>query len=85
MRAISRLLGRRCGGSTGTNFWACIVLIAEMLRRGERGSIVTLLCDPGERYLGSLYDDRRLAACGLDLQPCAAALDVFLATGQFTA
>jgi cysteine synthase A len=82
MRAISRILGRRCGGSTGTNVWACAVLIAEMLRRGEKGSVVTLLCDPGERYLGSLYDDAWLAARGLDPAPWAALLDAFLATGR---
>ncbi len=82
MRAISRVLGRRCGGSTGTNVWACAILIAEMLRRGERGSVVSLLCDPGERYLGSLYDDAWLAARGLDLGPWAASLDTFLATGR---
>ena len=82
MRALSRLLGRRCGGSTGTNFWACAVLIAEMLHRGEQGSVVTLLCDPGERYLGSLYDDAWLAAHGFDLEPWAGRLDAFLTTGH---
>ena len=82
MRAISRILGRRCGGSTGTNVWACAIVIAEMLRRGERGSVVTLLCDPGERYLGSLYDDSWLAARGLDPAPWAARLDTFLTTGR---
>ena len=47
MRALSRHLGRRVGGSTGTNLWACARIISEMVRAGQRGSIVTLLCDGG--------------------------------------
>jgi cysteine synthase len=56
MQVISQRLDRRCGGSTGTNIWACIKLIKEMLARDEQGSIVTLLCDSGERYRSTYYD-----------------------------
>ncbi len=57
MQVISQRLGRRCGGSTGTNIWACLTLMREMMARGEQGSIVTLLCDSGERYASTYYDD----------------------------
>jgi cysteine synthase A len=57
MRALSDALGRRVGGSTGTNLWACARLIEEMAARGDTGSIVTLLCDGGERYDCTYYDD----------------------------
>ena len=57
MRLISERLGRGCGGSTGTNIWACGVLIAEMVRRGESGSIVTILCDGGDRYADTCFSD----------------------------
>ena len=50
MRAPSARLGGRVGGSTGTNVWACPTLIEEMAAAGEHGSVVTLLCDGGERY-----------------------------------
>jgi cysteine synthase A len=43
MRALSARLGRRVGGSTGTNLWACARLVEEMRAAGETGSIVTLL------------------------------------------
>ena len=33
-RALSRRIGRLCGGSTGTNMIACIALIREMAARG---------------------------------------------------
>ncbi|NWK94593.1 cysteine synthase [Sphingobium lactosutens] len=57
MRALSQSLGRRVGGSTGTNLWACATLIKEMSAAGETGSVVTLLCDGGERYGCTYYND----------------------------
>ena len=69
MRALSRLLGRRVGGSTGTNIWAVAKLIEEMAAAGQTGSIVTLLCDGGERYAQTYYDDTWLTARGLAWHP----------------
>ena len=45
------------GGSAGTNLWGALRLAAEMRRTNVRGSIVTLLCDSGERYGNTYYDD----------------------------
>jgi cysteine synthase len=56
MQALSNLLGRKVGPSTGTNFYAMLTLAQEMLARGETGSILSLLCDSGERYLPTYYD-----------------------------
>jgi cysteine synthase len=72
MRALSAALGRRVGGSTGTSIWACMQLIEEMAARREAGSIVTLLCDGGERYAQTYYDDAWLAGCGIEWRPAAA-------------
>jgi cysteine synthase A len=66
MRALADRLGRRVGGSTGTNLWACAILIEEMANAGETGAVVTLLCDGGERYAATYYDDAWLAAKGLE-------------------
>lgn len=60
-------LGRRYGGSSGTNFVACLRLAAGMRERGERGAIVSLLCDRGERYAETLFDREWLARHGLDI------------------
>lgn len=79
MRAISEILGRRVGGSTGTNIWACLVIIEEMAARREEGSVVTLLCDGGERYAHTYYDERWLAERGIDFR--AAAQQVLLKLG----
>ncbi|MDO8361879.1 MAG: PLP-dependent cysteine synthase family protein [Actinomycetota bacterium] len=56
MQRLSALLGRRVGPSTGTNFVAVLQLAEEMLAAGNRGSILSLICDSGERYLTSYYD-----------------------------
>jgi hypothetical protein len=53
MRALSCRLGSRVGRSTGTNLVACAELIEDMAAKGERGSIVTILCDGGERATGA--------------------------------
>ncbi|MES2413277.1 MAG: PLP-dependent cysteine synthase family protein [Pseudomonadota bacterium] len=56
MHSLSGVLGRKVGPSTGTNFVAILALAHEMLARGEQGSILSLLCDSGERYLPTYYN-----------------------------
>ncbi|MBT0571455.1 PLP-dependent cysteine synthase family protein [Curvibacter sp. CHRR-16] len=56
MRELSTLLGRRVGPSTGTNFAVMLELAHEMRACGQRGSIVSLLCDAGERYAQTYHD-----------------------------
>ena len=56
MRVLSAMLGRRVGPSTGTNFVAMLTLASEMRERGEQGSILSLLCDAGERYLPTYFN-----------------------------
>ena len=63
---LSARLGRRVGPSTGTNFAGALHLAREMAARGEAGSIVTLICDAGERYHDTLFAPDWLAAQGLD-------------------
>lgn len=85
MRWTRAVSGREVGGSTGTNMWGAAELIAEMLARGERGSVVTLICDGAERYTGTYGSDAWLEAQGLDIEPYLAALDDFLKTGKMPA
>jgi cysteine synthase len=83
MRHLERVTGRRAGGSTGTNLWGAFGLIAEMLAAGRTGSVVTLLCDGGERYAHTYYSDEWLADRGLDLAPHAETLRRFTETGEW--
>lgn len=78
MRWCSDVLGRLVGGSTGTAVWGALALAGQMRRNGASGSIVTLICDGGERYRNTYYDDRWLSDAGLDLAPHLATLETFL-------
>ncbi|MFE3193779.1 PLP-dependent cysteine synthase family protein [Nocardia sp. NPDC059240] len=82
---LERLLGRRCGGSTGTGVWASFQVISDMLARGEKGSVVTLLCDPGERYLDKYYSETWLIEQGIVTAPYTGRLEHFLLTGNLSA
>ena len=73
-RFLRERTGTWAGGSTGTNLWGVCQLAARMLAEGRRGSIVSLICDGGERYRHSYDDDAWLAAQGLDLAPYTATL-----------
>ena len=42
---------------------------AELRAQGRSASIVTLLCDGGERYARTYFDDGWLAEQGIDLGP----------------
>ncbi len=83
IRFLEGWLGRKCGGSTGTNLIGSVQLLSEMRRRGERGSVVTLLCDGGERYRDSYYNDAWLAEQGLDIEPWLVALQAWAETGDW--
>ena len=65
MNILTSLINKRVGGSTGTNFWGVLQLAQEMRAKNESGSIVTLICDSGERYLNTYYNEEWLKANGL--------------------
>jgi cysteine synthase len=83
MRLVHERTGRSVGGSTGTNVWGAFALVAEMLARGEQGSVVTLICDGGDRYAGTYYSDEWVGDQGLELAPYREALETFLEVGTF--
>lgn len=72
MRYLAARFGRRVGGSTGTNFVGVLYLAERMAAAGEQGAIVSLLCDSGERYGNTYYDDAWYRAQGIPVaQPDA--------------
>ncbi|PYI68816.1 cysteine synthase [Arthrobacter livingstonensis] len=81
MMHFGELTGLHAGPSTGTNLWGVWPLVARMLAEGEQGSIVTLMCDGGERYAGSYNSPAWLAEKGLDPEPHLATIREFFATG----
>ncbi len=79
---LEGILGRKAGASTGTNLYGALQLACEMKRKGETGSIVTLLCDSGERYLDTYYNADWVAKNIGDLSQYLAKLEVFSRTGE---
>lgn len=79
---LEKILGRKVGASTGTNLYGVLQIASEMKARGETGSIVTLLCDSGERYLDTYYNSDWVKQNIGDLQPYLTNLETFEATGQ---
>ncbi|WP_199431017.1 PLP-dependent cysteine synthase family protein [Qaidamihabitans albus] len=85
IRFLRERTGYWAGGSTGTNLHGAFRLISRMLAEGQTGSVVTLLCDGGDRYANTYYSDRWIAEHGLDLGPHLTALADFFETGAFPA
>ena len=83
---LSRQLGRRVGGSTGSNFIGALWAAEQMRQEGISGSIVTLICDSGERYSDTYFNEQWLTANELVIAPHVVDLEaalggVDLATG----
>ena len=81
MRHLREHAGLHAGPSTGTNLWGAWQLIAGMIAEGRRGSVVTLMCDAGDRYAGNYYNAEWLAAHDLDPEPHEAVLRGFFESG----
>ncbi|WP_394247405.1 PLP-dependent cysteine synthase family protein [Vibrio profundi] len=78
---LEKILGRKVGASTGTNMYGVLQLASEMKSRGETGSIVTLLCDSGERYLDTYFNPQWVQDNIGDLQAYESLLESFEKTG----
>jgi cysteine synthase A len=83
MRFVLEMTGRSVGGSTGTNVWGALSIVAEMLAAGRRGSVVTLVCDSGERYRQTYGSDDWLVQHNLVVRPYTATLRRFVSTGDW--
>jgi cysteine synthase len=79
MRLLSGLLGRRVGPSTGTNFVAMLELAAKMKATKQMGSLLSLICDAGERYLPTYHNEAWVNDCMGDCQAAQNQLTALLA------
>lgn len=82
VHVLEELIGRKAGASTGTGLWAAFHVMSEMSRQGRDGSVVGLLCDPGDRYIDKYYSADWLAAQGIDIEPYRTCLRGFLESGH---
>ena len=84
MRLVHERTGRSVGGSTGTNVWGAFTLVAEMLSSGRHGSVVTLICDGGDRYAGTYNNNAWVDDQGFELGPYTRAIEAFLTSGTLS-
>lgn len=83
MHVLSERLFRRVGGSTGSNFYGLCSIAASMMADGKQGSLVSLICDSGDRYAATYDNDVWLRENAIDIHPYRAALETFVDTGSF--
>ncbi|UVJ43004.1 PLP-dependent cysteine synthase family protein [Pseudomonas sp. LS1212] len=74
MHYLAGRLGRRVGGSSGTNLIGALIAAQQMKAAGESGSIVAILCDGGERYATTYYEPSWLQAQGYQLDALIASV-----------
>jgi cysteine synthase A len=75
---------RRCwdarwGRRPGTNFIGMLAVAEEMRAAGRQGSILSLLCDSGERYLPSYHDAAWVKNAFGDIGPAQQRIDALVA------
>ena len=78
---MEKILNRRCGGSTGTNLYAVFQLVSELNAQNQETSVVSMICDAGERYLDTYYNHQWLEENGFDITPYQKQLEDFYETG----
>jgi len=82
MHYLAERLGRRVGGSSGTNLIGALIAARQMRAAGETGSIVAILCDGGDRYATSYYDQDWLTRQGYQLREGIEAVTACVERGE---
>jgi cysteine synthase A len=82
MHYLAQRLGRRVGGSSGTNLIGALIAAKGMVDAGESGSIVAILCDGGERYATTYYDPAWLKEQGYELDVLISAVAACAERGE---
>ncbi|SBT17961.1 Cysteine synthase B [Marinomonas gallaica] len=77
MHWLAQQTGRKAGPSTGTNLWGVLQVAKAMQANHEAGSIVTLMCDGGERYQDTYYNPEWVARELGDIERYLNELSVF--------
>ena len=83
MLALHHLIDKKCGASTGTNLWAVFQILSEMKAKNQKGSIVTMICDGGERYSNTYYNPTWVQQNQLNPEKYAPQIDAFLNEGNW--
>lgn len=82
MHVLESIIGKKVGPSTGTNFFAMMVLAGRMIAAGQKGSLVGILCDSGDRYVNTYYNPDWLKKNNFDLTQAKQDIQDFLSSGK---
>lgn len=77
IQLLEEMLGRRYGGSTGTNFYGACRLMAQMAQQHESGALVMIGCDAGELYHDTYYNPQWLQEQCISIKPYLEQLRAF--------
>lgn len=74
---LEKIIGQKAGASTGTNLWGVLEIAKRMMAQQQTGSIVTLMCDSGQRYRDTYYNPDWVSQHIDDLNPYLKQLEAF--------
>ncbi|HEY4032765.1 MAG TPA: pyridoxal-phosphate dependent enzyme [Ktedonobacteraceae bacterium] len=78
---LEEIVGKKYGGSTGTNLYGTCMLMADMVQRHESGALVIIGCDAGELYHDTYYSPHWLQEQGISIEPYLEQLRHFFLNG----
>lgn len=85
MQFISERVGFDVGPSTGTNLFGTVYIMDQINKEDRGGSVVSIICDDGNRYRDKYYNPDWIKASGMEPKPWKAALEKFWETGRWLA
>lgn len=83
MHFLSDILEKKVGASSGTNLYGAFTIMSEMHKNNQSGSIVTLLCDSGQLYEETYYNDEWLKKNNYDISAELKKLYAFYNTAKW--
>jgi len=81
IHVLEEMVGRRYGGSTGTNFYGACMLMADMVQKHESSALAMIGCDAGKIYHDTYYSPLWLQEQGISIKPYGEQLCNFLLDG----
>ena len=80
---LERILNRRVGGSTGTNMFAALQLLSGTPVTETPTTILSMICDSGDRYMDTYYNPSWLQKNNLNIEPFIDQISHFFDKGMF--
>lgn len=80
---LEGVLNRKVGGSTGTNVFAALQLLSRTPVSETPVTILSMICDSGDRYMDTYYNPSWLQKNNLNIEPFIEQIGHFFDHGRF--